>query len=437
MNLKAGLWQQQTLKLKMTQELSQAITLLQYSSQELTAFLESKALENPLIQIETSHVKTMDPRKDRPKKTRVIDKDQQNWIEQIGKTAATLYDHLYAQIVNHSDVGLLKTFLEYIDGNGYIVMRNESLVTTLGISQEKVDSLVSIIQDLEPAGVGARSLGECLFLQLIRMLNRNPLAEKLVSDHFEEFAEKKWKTLSKRLNVSLSDIQAAFDLIQTLNPRPGADFHEEAPSYVIPDVSVKWDGKHFEISVYEDVLPKLSFQEEYYQQFSSVKDASLNKYLQEKQQDYSWIVRSLEQRKETITKVSLAIVQRQQNFFEKGPLHLKPMTMREIAEEIDVHESTVSRAVREKYMQTPFGTFELKSFFTNMVSTTNSEATSSNQVKDSIKKLVDGEDKAKPYSDQEILDILKENDGFVISRRTVAKYRDQLGIPSSSKRKRF
>ncbi|MFC0477148.1 RNA polymerase factor sigma-54 [Robertmurraya beringensis] len=437
MNLKAGLWQQQTLKLKMTQELSQAITLLQYSSQELTAFLESKALENPLIQIETSHVKTMDPRKDRPKKTRVIDKDQQNWIEQIGKTATNLYDHLYAQVVNHSDVELLKTFLEYIDGNGYICVKEESLATELGTSHEKVDSLVSIIQDLEPAGVGARSLGECLYLQLIRMPKRNPLAEKLVSNHFEEFAEKRWKTLSKQLNISLSDIQLAFDLVQTLNPRPGADFQDEAPSYVIPDVSVKWDGKHFEISVFDDVLPKLTFQQEYFQQFSSVKDANLNKYLQEKQQDYSWIVRSLEQRKETITKVSLAIVQRQQDFFEKGPLHIKPMTMREIAEEIEVHESTVSRAVREKYMQTPFGTFELKSFFTNMVSTTNSEATSSNQVKDAIKKLIEGEDKAKPYSDQEILDILKENDGFVISRRTVAKYRDQLGIPSSSKRKRF
>jgi RNA polymerase sigma-54 factor len=437
MNLKAGLWQQQTLKLKMTQELSQAITLLQYSSQELTAFLESKALENPLIQIETSHIKTMDPRKDRPKKTRVIDKDQQNWIEQIGKSTTTLYDHLYAQVVNHSDVQLLRALLEYIDGNGYIGMSNESLATQLGILVEQVEALITIIQELEPAGVGARSLGECLYLQLIQMPKRNPLAEKLVSDHFEEFAEKKWKSLSKQLVVSLSDIQAAFDLIQTLNPRPGADFHEEAPSYVVPDVSVKWDGQHFEISVFDDVLPKLTFQQDYYQQFAAVKDASLNKYLQEKQQDYSWIARSLEQRKETITKVSLAIVQRQQEFFEKGALHLKPMTMREIAEEIDVHESTVSRAVREKYMQTPFGTLELKSFFTNMVSTTNSEATSSNQVKDSIKRLIDGEDKAKPYSDQEILAILKETDGFVISRRTVAKYRDQLGIPSSSKRKRF
>ncbi|WP_066058801.1 RNA polymerase factor sigma-54 [Robertmurraya korlensis] len=437
MNLKAGLWQQQTLKLKMTQELSQAITLLQYSSQELTAFLESKALENPLIQIETSHIKTMDPRKDRPKKTRVIDKDQQNWIEQIGKSTTTLYDHLYAQVVNHSDVQLLRALLEYIDGNGYIGMSNESLATQLGILVEQVEALITIIQELEPAGVGARSLGECLYLQLIQMPKRNPLAEKLVSDHFEEFAEKKWKSLSKQLVVSLSDIQAAFDLIQTLNPRPGADFHEEAPLYVVPDVSVKWDGQHFEISVFDDVLPKLTFQQDYYQQFAAVKDTSLNKYLQEKQQDYSWIARSLEQRKETITKVSLAIVQRQQEFFEKGPLHLKPMTMREIAEEIDVHESTVSRAVREKYMQTPFGTLELKSFFTNMVSTTNSEATSSNQVKDSIKRLIDGEDKAKPYSDQEILAILKETDGFVISRRTVAKYRDQLGIPSSSKRKRF
>jgi len=437
LNLKAGLWQQQTLKLKMTQELTQAIALLQYSSQELTAFLESKALENPLIQVESTHIKTMDPQRDRSKKTRVRDKDQQNWIEQIGKTVTSLSDYLYSQVVNHPDIGLIKELFEYLDENGYFSVSNDIISERFNIPVATVESLIEEIQSLEPAGVGARSLGECLYLQLIRLEKRNPLAENLVKEHFIEFADKKWKILSKQLDVSLSDIQTAFDLIQTLNPRPGGIFHQDVSTYVVPDVVVKWDGENFQISVFDEVLPKVSFQKDYYQKFAEVADTQVSKYLQEKQQDYHWIVKSLEQRKETITKVALKIVEKQRDFFEKGPSHLKPMTMKEIAEETDVHESTVSRAVREKYMQTPYGTYELKSFFTNMVSTTTSEATSSNHVKDSIKKLIGKENKSKPYSDQEILAILKKSEGIDISRRTVAKYREQLGILSSSKRKRF
>ena len=205
----------------------------------------------------------------------------------------------------------------------------------------------------------------------------------------------------------------------------------------MPDVVVRRDGDDVSVSVFDALIPKISFNESYYRQLSTHKDQDVNRFLQEKQGDFQWIQRSLEQRKETLLKVSMKIVEKQKDFFLKGPAHLNPMTMREVAEELEVHESTVSRTVREKYMQTPAGTYELKSFFTSSVQTTENDQASSQKVKAAIQDFIKGENKQKPISDQEIAELLKEQEGMVVSRRTVAKYRDQLGIPSSSKRKRF
>lgn len=442
MNLNAGLWQQQTLKLTMTQELSQAIALLQYSTQELTSFLENKALENPLMQIEFSNVQSIDPRTDRPKKTtKRYDKDRQNWIEQIGIEKRTLGEYLYTQLngnsLTHEQQKIFKEITYNLDENGYLCSDIEDIAKQLCVSTEEVEEILTIIHELEPAGVGARSLKECLYLQLEKQDKRNELAETIISDYFDLFAEKKWKNLAKHLDVKLTQIQEVFDLIQTLNPRPASDFQDEKPAYIIPDVLIEWDGEDFRISVFDEVLPKISFNQQYFNQFSSYKDKQVNRFLQEKQQDYQWILKSLEQRKETLTKVTIKIVEKQPDFFVKGPSFLKPMTMRDISEELGIHESTVSRAVREKYAQTPFGTFELRSFFTSTIQTTSSENTSSQQVKNAISQLVSKENKQKPYSDQEIVQQLKESEGIVVSRRTITKYREQLGIPSSSKRKRY
>lgn len=443
MNLKAGLWQQQTLKLAMTQELTQAIALLQYSTQELTSFLENKALENPLLQVDTGNIKTMDPQFDRMKKTRKkVEKDKQSWIEQIGsQSKISLEEMLYAQMntarINATEKRIIKELLFHIDVNGYLCIDAKEIAPKLQVSEEEIENCILMIQDLEPIGIGARSLSECLYIQLKKLEVRNELAETIVQEHFSMFAEKKWKELSKLLGIKLAEIQEIFDLVQTLNPRPAAEFQQEHAVYVVPDVVVKWEGDSFSISIFDEMIPKIQFNDQYYQKFSSYNDQQVNKFLQEKQQDYQWIVRSLEQRKQTLTKVAVKMVEKQNDFFIKGPSYLKPMTMREISEELDIHESTVSRAVREKYVQTPFGTFELRSFFSSTIQTISNEATSSQQVKNAIAKLVEEEDKQKPLSDQVIVELLEENEGIVVSRRTIAKYRDQLGIPSSSKRRRF
>lgn len=441
MNLKAGLWQQQTLKLTMTQELSQAIALLQYSAQELASFLEEKAMENPLLKIESTNIQAVDPRKDRSKGKQVMGKDKQSWIEQIGTENKTLDAYLYSQIdtknLTNEERTVIDELIFRIDENGYLCASIDEISASLNIEKDIVEKGLLLIHGLEPAGIGARDLKECLYLQLKRFEDSNGFAERVILEHFTLFAEKRWKELGKLLGVTPSDIQQVFDLVQTLNPRPAAAFHHDQAVYITPDVVIKWNGDNFTISIFDEVLPKISFNEQYYEHFSSFTDSQVNRFLQEKQQDYYWIVKALEQRKETLTKVAVKIVEKQQDFFIKGPSHLKPMTMRDVSEEVGIHESTVSRAVREKYAQTPFGLYELKSFFSSTIQTTSNENASSKQVKEIISQLITNENKQKPLPDQEIVSLLQKEHGIVVSRRTIAKYRDQLGILSSSKRKRY
>ncbi|WML41132.1 RNA polymerase factor sigma-54 [Neobacillus sp. OS1-2] len=439
MNLKAGLWQQQTLKLTMTQELSQAIALLQYSAQELTAFLEDKALENPLMQIETGHVKPMNPLMDRkPKRHQKAEKD---WIEQIADKPFSLEDHLLSQInssnLSAEQVKIIRHLIQNIDENGYFTGDVSDIAHKLKAEEEVVEDCLAVIQTLEPAGIGARDLQECLLMQVYYENPNNELAQRILTDYFVPFADKKWKQIAKELKVTLKDIQDIFDQIQLLNPKPGALLGKETTSYIIPDAIVEQSAAGLTVRMSDDTLPRIGFNEKYYKKFKD-QNQQVSRFLEDKVQDYQWILKSIEQRKETLTRVVSKIVEKQLAFFQKGTTYLVPMTMKEVAAELNIHESTVSRAVREKYVQTPIGTFALKTFFTSTIQTVAAEEnTSSTQVKNKISKLIEQENKEKPLSDQEIVEQLKEREGIVVSRRTIAKYRDQMGIQSSSKRKRF
>lgn len=439
MNLKVGLWQQQTLRLTMTQELSQAIALLQYNAQELSAFLEEKALENPLLQLEASHIKTIDSRFDRVKNSKTKDnKDKQAWIEQIGVKQSDFEAYLKSQLPIHAiEERIFTRLIEHLDENGYLQIGTEQFAAQLHITKEEAEEAIEVLQDMEPAGIGARNLQECLLLQLRRFIPPAELAETIVEQYFELFAAKKWNEIAKHTKASLKEIQGVSDIIQTLNPRPAAIYKEEETVYVTPDVVIEQSDDGISVSVMDGLLPKIIFNKVYYEQLNSGTDKQVNKYLQEKQQDYHWIQRAIEQRKETLLKVTLKIVEKQPEFFTSGPAHLRAMTMKEVAEELDIHESTVSRAVREKYAQTPYGTIELRSFFASNIKSASNEHTSSQQVKKMLEQLVANEDKRKPLSDQALVTLLEKESGVEISRRTIAKYRDQLGIPSSSKRKRY
>ena len=351
MDLKAGLWQKQTLKLAMTQELTQAIALLQYSAQELAAFLEAKSMENPLMQVDYKNISHFDASMDRTRKTRkkIFERDQRNLIEQIGTGASdTLEDYLLSQLnllkANPEEKLILHELIENIDENGYLTLEREALVKRFGVEEEIVDSAFFKLQSLDPAGIAAKDLQECLLLQLMRQKRtpENELSLTIIRDHFLLFAEKKWKVLSKMLGVELRDIQKVHDEIQKLNPRPGAAFQREKPAYIVPDVVVNREGDELSVSVFDSLIPRVSFNEGYYRQLSGHRDPEVNKFLQEKQGDYQWIQRSLQQRKETLLKVSMKIIEKQQDFFLVGPAHLNPMTMREVADELEIPRQSLT-----------------------------------------------------------------------------------------------
>jgi RNA polymerase sigma-54 factor len=439
MNLKAGLWQQQTLKLAMTQELSQAIALLQYSAHELTAFLEDKALENPLLQIEQSNIKPMNPLIDRNR--RKHQKAEKDWIDQIADKPFSLEDYLLSQLkitnLSADQLRVIRHLIQNLDENGYFLGDQTEIAQKLRIEEDLVEECLAIIQTLEPAGIGARNLQECLLMQIYYLNPDNELAQKIIADYFIPFVEKKWKPIAKELKITLKELQDIFDQIQTLNPKPAAILGKEATTYIIPDAIVEQSSDGLTVRMSDESLPRISLNEKYYHQFKD-QDQQVSRFLQDKLQDYQWIQKSIEQRKETLTRVVAKIIEKQASFFQKGSQYLVPMTMKEVAAELDIHESTVSRAVREKYVQTPIGTFGLKTFFSSTIQTiSDDENTSSTQVKKKIATLIEKENKQKPLSDQEIVEQLKTDEGMVVSRRTIAKYRDQLGIPSSSKRKRF
>ncbi|MCM3729393.1 RNA polymerase factor sigma-54 [Neobacillus cucumis] len=439
MDLKAGLWQQQTLKLAMTQELSQAIALLQYSAQELAAFLEDKALENPLLKIENGNVKPMNPQIDRNR--RKHQKSEKDWIEQIADKPFSLEEHLISQLkITHltaEQMKVIRYLIKNLDENGYFIGDLTEISDRLQVDHEIVEDCLAIIQTLEPAGIGARDLQECLMMQFYYKNPNNDLAQTILSKYFIPFAEKKWKLIAKELGISMKDLQDVFDEIQQLNPKPGALLRNEPTTYIIPDAIIEQTNEGLTVRMVDESLPRISFNQPYYQKFHN-QNPQVSRFLQDKVQDYQWILKSIEQRKETLTRVVAKIVEKQPAFFQKGSQYLVPMTMKEIAGELDIHESTVSRAVREKYVQTPIGTYPLKTFFTSTIQTlTDEESTSSTQVKNEIHSLVSQENKQKPLSDQDVVEQLKLQKGIIVSRRTVAKYREQLGIPSSSKRKRF
>jgi RNA polymerase sigma-54 factor len=413
--------------------------LLQYSAHELTAFLEDKALDNPLLQIENSNIKPMNPLIDRNR--RKHQKAERDWIEQIADKPFSLEDYLLSQLkitnLSVEQLNVIRHLIQNLDENGYFGGDLKEIADKLRVTEELVEECLAIIQTLEPAGIGARNLQECLLMQIYYLDPNNELAQKIVSEYFIPFAEKKWKPIAKELKVTLKDIQNIFDQIQSLNPKPGTLLGKEATTYIIPDAIVEQSSEGLTVRMSDESLPRISLNEQYYNKFKD-QDQQVSRFLQDKLQDYQWIQKSIEQRKETLTKVIAKIIEKQAAFFQKGSPYLVPMTMKEIAGELDIHESTVSRAVREKYVQTPIGTFSLKSFFTSTIQTTSEdENTSSTQVKKKIATLIENENKQKPLSDQDIVEQLKTEEGMVVSRRTIAKYRDQLGIPSSAKRKRF
>jgi RNA polymerase sigma-54 factor len=295
-----------------------------------------------------------------------------------------------------------------------------------------------VIQGFEPVGVGARSLEECLLIQLEAKGFKDESLDYVIKNHLNDLAENKIQYIAKSIGLTVLQVQAMADLIRTLDPKPGMAYSSgEQIRYVVPDVIIEKEDDGYEIVTNDSTIPSLKVSSYYMNLVKNNKDdEDLQKYLNDKYNSALWLIKSIEQRKRTIFKVSEAVMKLQTEFLEKGEKYLKPMTLKQIADAVGVHESTVSRSINGKFIQTPRGVYEIKYFFSSGVGSGSGEGLSSNSIKTFIKEIIDGEDPKKPCSDQDMVEILSEK-GIEISRRTVAKYRESMNILSSSKRRRY
>lgn len=297
--------------------------------------------------------------------------------------------------------------------------------------------MLKMLQGLEPAGIGARSLKECIILQLERKEDVKQEDLDIISVYFNELLQKDWKRIAKETNLPLFKLQQLFDLIITLDPRPGAFFFNERTHYVVPDIFIEKSNDFWHIKVAEDSYFHIKVNELYYNELLSYTDPQVTAYVKDKYQQIQWLQESIQQRKQTMMQMMQTIIEIQEAYFLGEGKELTPMTMKEVAGRIGVHESTVSRVVKNKYALTPIGTIPLRNLFTNRANVEDVDRLlSTESVKKEIVTIVNQENKLKPYSDQEIVRLLVGK-GISISRRTVTKYREQLNILSSTKRKRY
>jgi RNA polymerase sigma-54 factor len=448
-------------KLLMTPELRQAIAILQMSSLELSEYIRNELAENPLLEEKDEAEESADNEEEM---TTEVNDDISEWLDVFGDNDSydaavnyqeegkslesyvaqkpSLYEHLEFQLHLYStspeDQIIGHYLIGSIDENGYLTANLEDVARQLNVDIEQVNKALELIQSFTPPGLGARNLAECLLLQLRQYGKDSAIARSIINDYLPDLARGRLNHIAQKLGVPVQKIQQICDIIRTLDPKPGLQFGGDETKYVTPDMIVeKIDGEYVVIindfnfprlivnNMYESLLKQADFQSQ-----------EARKYLEDKMGSAVWLIRSIEQRRMTLYRVSRCIVDLQSDFLDQGVKHLKPMTLRQVAELINVHESTVSRATTNKYMQTPQGLFELKYFFSTGVESNGEDKVSSKSIKQMLQEIVVSEDPLRPISDEAISKLLREQ-GIRISRRTVAKYRQELNIPPTSARRRY
>lgn len=460
---------EQQQKLIMTPELKLALKILQLPSVELEELIQYELEANPVLDlVDDSRDEKAESQQKLDKNAKEKEKEKEiDWREYLqyqGKSYSlegfdndensefsyenfvtysyTLKDHLISQLrvspINEKLRDIGEYIIESLDENGYLTITHEDMTAILDTDLETVREALNVIQSFDPFGVGAIDLKECLLIQLKNKDILNEKIEDIVQNHLDDIACNRLNNISKKLSISIEEVQKYSDIIKNLEPKPGRAFEgSNATKYVTPDVYIEKVGKEYVVMVNDHYGSKLIINQ-YYKSIlrSEDKSSQASAFINNKLSSAMWLIKSLEHRKNTLYNVVKAILEYQMDFFEKGPMYLKTMTLKKIAEMVNVHESTVSRAINGKYVQTPRGMLEIKYFFKSGVDSQDGEAISSESIKKMIKSYVSSEDVSKPLSDQNIADLLVK-EGYMISRRTVAKYRDELGILSSSKRKRY
>ncbi|MBO4334353.1 MAG: RNA polymerase factor sigma-54 [Desulfovibrio sp.] len=472
LELRQNLKMQQSLV--MTPQLRQAIKLLQLSRLELEETIQQEMLENPFLEEKTTEARTADQETETPTRKEshedeVYDSDvakDAQWEDYLGEFSSTsrqmqnkerealdeitsfesryaakptLEAHLLWQLhfsqLTEEEIAIGEEIIGNLSSSGYLEAEIDEIAQKTGKRPEKVEEVLRRIQLFDPVGVAARDARECLLIQIKNLhYDRDPILVSLVLDHLEDIEMRRYKPLLKKFHLDQEDLEEYLAIIKDLEPMPGASFGDGEPTYICPDVYVYKVNGEFVIALNEDGLPDL--------QLSDLAKADMS-HASEKEREYctqkirsaSWLIKSLYQRQRTLYKVTESIVRHQQAFFEEGATKLVPLILKDIADDIEMHESTVSRITTNKYVATPFGVFELKYFFNSALEQADGSLVGSESVKTFIKDLIAGEDPADPLSDEHLALMLKSKLNVNIARRTVAKYRTQLGIESSSKRK--
>ncbi|MBO0270227.1 RNA polymerase factor sigma-54 [Escherichia coli] len=476
--MKQGLQLRLSQQLAMTPQLQQAIRLLQLSTLELQQELQQALESNPLLEQIDTH-EEIDTRETQDSET--LDTadalEQKEMPEELpldaswdtiytagtpsgtsgdyiddelpvyqGETTQTLQDYLMWQVeltpFSDTDRAIATSIVDAVDDTGYLTVPLEDILESMGdeeIDIDEVEAVLKRIQRFDPVGVAAKDLRDCLLIQLSQFDKTTPWLEEarlIISDHLDLLANHDFRTLMRVTRLKEDVLKEAVNLIQSLDPRPGQSIQTGEPEYVIPDVLVRKHNGHWTVELNSDSIPRLQINQHYASMCNNARNDGDSQFIRSNLQDAKWLIKSLESRNDTLLRVSRCIVEQQQSFFEQGEEYMKPMVLADIAQAVEMHESTISRVTTQKYLHSPRGIFELKYFFSSHVNTEGGGEASSTAIRALVKKLIAAENPAKPLSDSKLTSLLSEQ-GIMVARRTVAKYRESLSIPPSNQRKQL
>ena len=476
--MKQGLQLRLSQQLAMTPQLQQAIRLLQLSTLELQQELQQALESNPLLEQIDTH-EEIDTRETQDSET--LDTadalEQKEMPEELpldaswdtiytagtpsgtsgdyiddelpvyqGETTQTLQDYLMWRVeltpFSDTDRAIATSIVDAVDDTGYLTVPLEDILESMGdeeIDIDEVEAVLKRIQRFDPVGVAAKDLRDCLLIQLSQFDKTTPWLEEarlIISDHLDLLANHDFRTLMRVTRLKEDVLKEAVNLIQSLDPRPGQSIQTGEPEYVIPDVLVRKHNGHWTVELNSDSIPRLQINQHYASMCNNARNDGDSQFIRSNLQDAKWLIKSLESRNDTLLRVSRCIVEQQQAFFEQGEEYMKPMVLADIAQAVEMHESTISRVTTQKYLHSPRGIFELKYFFSSHVNTEGGGEASSTAIRALVKKLIAAENPAKPLSDSKLTSLLSEQ-GIMVARRTVAKYRESLSIPPSNQRKQL
>ncbi|EIB9635616.1 RNA polymerase factor sigma-54 [Escherichia coli] len=476
--MKQGLQLRLSQQLAMTPQLQQAIRLLQLSTLELQQELQQALESNPLLEQIDTH-EEIDTRETQD--SEMLDTadalEQKEMPEELpldaswdtiytagtpsgtsgdyiddelpvyqGETTQTLQDYLMWQVeltpFSDTDRAIATSIVDAVDDTGYLTVPLEDILESMGdeeIDIDEVEAVLKRIQRFDPVGVAAKDLRDCLLIQLSQFDKTTPWLEEarlIISDHLDLLANHDFRTLMRVTRLKEDVLKEAVNLIQSLDPRPGQSIQTGEPEYVIPDVLVRKHNGHWTVELNSDSIPRLQINQHYASMCNNARNDGDSQFIRSNLQDAKWLIKSLESRNDTLLRVSRCIVEQQQAFFEQGEEYMKPMVLADIAQAVEMHESTISRVTTQKYLHSPRGIFELKYFFSSHVNTEGGGEASSTAIRALVKKLIAAENPAKPLSDSKLTSLLSEQ-GIMVARRTVAKYRESLSIPPSNQRKQL